>query len=66
MNKFLKIDVKDLKVGFYETSASPIGNCRSFWIMKLRRMPGKCRVPRGFGYLSCKQVSRQASTTNNA
>jgi len=54
-----KIIVKkpsDIEVGLYEASAQPKGNYRSVWIMKLRRKNEKCKLPRGFGFLSGKAV----------
>lgn len=51
-----KIPISDLKRGLYETQAGPVGNYRTCWIMKLKREPGKCKLPRGFGRLSGKQV----------
>lgn len=56
MNEILKVEVNDLKQGLFETSATPKGNYRTFWIMRLRRESGKSRLPRGFGFLSGKQV----------
>lgn len=41
--------VSDIQCGLYETSAHPVGNWRTSWIMQLRRNAGKCKVPRGFG-----------------
>lgn len=46
----------DLSRGLFESAAEPVGNYRTVWIMKLRREKGKCRLPRGFGYLSGKLV----------
>ncbi|MEZ9699109.1 hypothetical protein AB4455_12545 [Vibrio sp. 10N.261.46.E12] len=43
------VKLKDVEIGLYETSATPVGNWRTSWIMQLRRRPGRCKVPRGFG-----------------
>jgi len=51
-----RIKVSDLEAGLHETSSTPTGNHRTSWIMKLRREPSKCKLPRGFGYLSGKHV----------
>lgn len=52
----LRLKVSDLDQGIFETSATPKGNYRTLWIMKLRREKSKCRLPRGFGKLSGKTV----------
>lgn len=52
----LRTKVSDLDQGIYETSATPKGNYRTSWIIKLRREKGTCRLPRGFGKLSGKMV----------
>jgi hypothetical protein len=51
-----RIKVSDLEAGLYETSPVPTGNQRICWIMKLRREPGKSKLPRGFGLLSGKCI----------
>jgi len=53
MEKSIKrIKVCDLKQGLMESSATPVGTYRTFWIMKLRHEKSRCKLPRGFGYLS--------------
>jgi hypothetical protein len=52
----IHIPVSDLDRGLYETSAALTGNYRTSWIMKLKREPGKCKLPRGFGRLSGKNI----------
>lgn len=52
----LRLKLSDLDQGIFETSATPKGNYRTLWIMKLRREKSKCRLPRGFGKLSGKTV----------
>ncbi len=54
--RLLKVSVSDLDRGLHETSAMLVGNYRTSWIMKLKREPGKCQLPRGFGNLSGKQI----------
>tara|TARA_B100000446_G_scaffold83930_1_gene79189 strand:- start:13815 stop:14060 length:246 start_codon:yes stop_codon:yes gene_type:complete len=54
--RLMQEPVHDLIQGLAETSSNPIGNYRTAWIMRLRREPGKCKLPRGFGHLSGKQV----------
>lgn len=51
-----KIKVSDLEQGLLETSVQPKGNWRTSWIMRLSCRPEKCRIPRGFGYLSGKYI----------
>lgn len=46
-----KVAVFDLDRGLFETSATSVGKLFC-WIMKLKREPGKCKLPRGFGRLS--------------
>ena len=55
-SRLVQVPVSDLFRGLTETSANPVGNYRTTWIMILRREPGKCKLPRGFGHLSGKQV----------
>jgi hypothetical protein len=47
-----RIKVTDLEAGIYESSHIPKGTYRTAWIMKLRHVPSKCKLPRGFGRLS--------------
>ena len=57
MDKNIKrMNVTDLEQGLMESSATPVGTYRTFWIMKLRYQKGRCKLPRGFGYLSGKYV----------
>jgi hypothetical protein len=51
-----KVAVSDLDQGLFETSEIPVGKYRTCWIMKLKREPGKCKLPRGFGQLSGKSI----------
>lgn len=51
-SRLVQVPVSDLFRGLTETSANPVGNYRTTWIMILRREPGKCKLPRGFGHLS--------------
>ena len=55
-SRLVEIPVNDLQRGLFETSAKPVGNYRTSWVMKLKREPGKCKLPRGFGYLSGKNI----------
>ena len=55
-SRLVEIPVNDLQRGLFEASAKPVGNYRTSWIMKLKREPGKCKLPRGFGYLSGKNI----------
>lgn len=55
-SSLVQVPVSDLFRGLTETSANPVGNYKTTWIMILRREPGKCKLPRGFGHLSDKQV----------
>lgn len=52
----VKIQMTDLDIGLYETSPNPISKYRTSWIMKLKHEPGKCKLPRGFGHLSGKNI----------
>jgi hypothetical protein len=52
----IKMPVSDLDRGQFETSAQLVGNYRTSWIMKLTREPSACKLPRGFGRLSGKNV----------
>jgi len=57
MEKNIKrMKVTDLEQGLVESSATPVGTYRTFWIMKLRHQKSRCKLPRGFGHLSGKYV----------
>ena len=51
-----RIKVSDLEAGIYESSHIPKGTYRTAWVMKLRHEPSKCKLPRGFGHMSGKNI----------
>ncbi len=40
-----------VELGVYDTSPAPRGKHKQFWIMRLRMLPGRNRLPRGFNKL---------------
>jgi hypothetical protein len=55
-NPFIKMPVSDLDRGIFETTAQLVGNYRTAWIMKLKRQPDQCKLPRSFGRLSGRSI----------
>lgn len=43
-----RIMPSEVQLGFYDTSPKPCGKYKQFWVMRLRRLPGRSRLPRGF------------------
>lgn len=43
-----RIMPSEVQLGFFDTSPNPCGKYKQFWIMRLRRIPGRNRLPRGF------------------
>lgn len=43
-----RIMPSQVQLGFLDTSPEPLGKYKHFWIMRLRRIPGRNRLPRGF------------------
>lgn len=41
-------NLNDVAQGLFETSPNVCGNWRKAYVMRLKRMPGKSRLPRGF------------------
>lgn len=37
-----------VQTGMYDTSPEPRGKHKQFWVMRLRKLPGRNRLPRGF------------------
>ncbi|MFP3852399.1 hypothetical protein [Pseudomonas sp. W5-01] len=37
-----------VQIGIYDTSPEPRGKHKQFWVMRLRKIPGRNRLPRGF------------------
>jgi len=52
MKAIKRMKLIDIEIGLHETSAKPVGNWRTSWIMQLKQRPGRCKVPRGFGSFS--------------
>ncbi|MDF4421663.1 hypothetical protein [Vibrio parahaemolyticus] len=47
-----RIKLNDIELALYSTSPRPYGNWRTSWLIQLKRKPGRCKVPRGFGSFS--------------
>lgn len=43
-----RIMPSEVELGFFDTSPKLCGKYKQFWIMRLRRLPGRNRLPRGF------------------
>lgn len=44
----VRVMLSQVEIGLYETSPMPCGKHKQFWVMRLRHLPGKSRLPRGF------------------
>lgn len=46
--KMVRIALTEIELGLYDTSPKPCGKYKHFWVMRLRRLSGRHRLPRGF------------------
>lgn len=44
----MRVMLSDVQLGLYETAPNPCGKYKQFWVMRLRRLPGRNQLPRGF------------------
>ena len=44
----IRILPSQVELGLFDTAPKPRGKAKHFWVMRLRRLPGRSRLPRGF------------------
>lgn len=47
-NRALRIMLNEVTLGLFDTTPEPRGKAKQFWVMRLRQLPGRNQLPRGF------------------
>jgi len=49
--EMIRLFPRQVAMGLVDTSPKPCGKPKHFWVMRLRMLPGRNRLPRGFSKL---------------
>lgn len=49
--EMIRLFPSEVAMGMLDSSPKPCGKAKHFWVMRLRMLPGRNRLPRGFSKL---------------